>query len=196
MRKWDQEPKKPHATAYIDRRQLILGTLTLLCMAALMIVGLTPRTANAPDADPPAAQAGSDATALMTKDCQIIQTLTYTPCGHEITRRQSLPEELVGKGRTALETTYDQWQITSFAPAEVRMVQALDMHCPEHLVLMPDDSGTLCVFRNKYGDALALVSEMNILLEELPDAVQEELRPGKGFSTQEEIDLWLEANDS
>lgn len=196
MRKWDQEPKKPHATAYIDRRQLILGTLTLLCMAALMIVGLTPRTANAPDADPPAAQAGSDATALMTKDCQIIQTLTYTPCGHEIIRRQSLPEELVGKGRTALETTYDQWQITSFAPAEVRMVQALDMHCPEHLVLMPDDSGTLCVFRNKYGDALALVSEMNILLEELPDAVQEELRPGKGFSTQEEIDLWLEANDS
>ena len=196
MRKWDQEPKKPHATAYIDRRQLILGTLTLLCMAALMIVGLTPRTANAPEADPPAAQAGSDATALMTKDCQIIQTLTYTPCGHEITRRQSLPEELVGKGRTELETTYDQWQITSFAPAEVRMAQALDMHCPEHLVLMPDDSGTLCVFRNKYGDALALVSEMNILLEELPDAVQEELRPGKGFSTQEEIDLWLEANDS
>lgn len=196
MRKWDQEPKKPHATAYIDRRQLILGTLTLLCMAALMIVGLTPRTANAPEADPPAAQAGSDATALMARDCQVIQMLTYTPCGHEITRRQSLPEELVGKGRTELEATYDQWQITSFAPAEVRMAQALDMHCPEHLVLMPDDSGTLCVFRNKYGDALALVSEMNILLEELPDAVQEELRPGKGFSTQEEIDLWLEANDS
>lgn len=196
MRKWDQEPKKTHATAYIDRRQLILGTLTLLCMAALMIVGLTPRTANAPEADPPAAQAGSDATALLDKDCQVIQTLTYTPCGHEITRRQTIPEELVGKGRTELEATYDQWQITSFAPAEVRMAQALDMHCPEHLVLMPDDSGMLCVFRNKYGDALALVSEMNIPLEELPDAVQEELRPGKGFSTQEEIDLWLEANDS
>ena len=196
MRKWDQEPKKPHATAYIDRRQLILGTLTLLCMAALMIVGLTPRTANAPEADPPAAQAGSDATALMTKDCQIIQTLTYTPCGHEITRRQSLPEELVGKGRTELETTYDQWQITSFAPAEVRMAQALDMHCPEHLVLMPDDSGTLCVFRNKYGDALALVNELNIAVSSLPAAAQEDVEMGLGFDTPEEREMWLESVES
>ena len=76
------------------------------------------------------------------------------------------------------------------------MEQALNLYCPEHLVLMPDESGMLCIFRNTYGDALGLVTELNIPLAELPDAVQEELRPGKGFSTQEELDAWLEAAES
>lgn len=196
MRKWDKDPNKPAATVAYDRRQLILGSLTLLAIAALMIVGLTPRTASAPDEDPPAAQAGTDAAALLDESCQVIQHLTYTPCGHELTRRQSLPAELVGKGRADLEAAYDLWQVTSYASTEVKMEQAVDLYCPEHLVLMPDDSGMLCVFRNKYGDALALVTELNIPLTELPDAVQEELRPGKGFATQEEVDLWLEAMDS
>ncbi len=196
MRKWDKAPDKPDVKPVIDRRQLILGSLTLLCMAVLMIVGLTPRTATAPDADQTAEQAGTQSNVLLSGDCEVVQHLTYRPCGHSLTRRQTLPAELSGKDRAALEAAYDLWQVTSFSSGEVEMQQTVDLYCPEHLVLMPDDSGMLCVFRNKYGDALALVSEMNIPLEELPDTVQEELRPGKGFSTQEELDLWLEANDS
>ena len=194
MRNRDRESSQ--LTPLIDRRQLLLGSLTLLSMAVLLIIGLTPRTVAAPETDEPAAQAGAESNAVLAEDCQLIQTLSYQPCGHEVVRRQTLPPELSGQNRSALEAAYDTWQVTSFAADEVRMSQTLSLYCPEHLVLMPDDSGSLCVFRNKYGDALALVSEMNILLEELPDAVQEELRPGKGFSTQEEIDLWLEANDS
>mgnify|MGYP001042061460 CR=1 FL=1 len=197
MRQWDKQPDKNQVRALIDRRQLLLGSLTLLCMAALLIVGLTPRTASAPDvSDPSAAQVGADAAALLSADCQLIQHMTFTPCGHELTRRQSLPPELAGKGRADLEAAYDLWQVTSFAPGEVSMEQALPMYCPEHLVLMPDDSGMLCVFQNKYGDALGLVSELNLPLSELPDAIQEELRPGKGFSTQEELDAWLESAES
>lgn len=61
---------------------------------------------------------------------------------------------------------------------------------------MPDDSGHLCAFRNQYGDALALVKETGVLLTDLPDAYQEELRPGKGFDTEEALDLWLESIES
>lgn len=196
MKKKHQEQDKPVIRSTIDRRQLLLGSLTLLCMAALLIVGLTPRTVSAPEADQPATQAGVDAAALLQEGCQLIQHMTYAPCGHELTRRQSLPADLIGKGRADLEAAYDLWQVTSYAPTEVTMEQALNLYCPEHLVLMPDESGMLCIFRNRYGDALGLVSELNIPLAELPDAVQEELRPGKGFSTQEELDAWLEAAES
>ena len=196
MKKKHQEQDKPVIRSTIDRRQLLLGSLTLLCMAALLIVGLTPRTVSAPEADQPAAQAGVDAAAVLQEGCQLIQHMTYAPCGHELTRRQSLPDDLIGKGRADLEAAYDLWQVTSYAPMEVTMEQALNLYCPEHLVLMPDESGMLCIFRNRYGDALGLVSELNIPLAELPDAVQEELRPGKGFSTQEELDAWLEAAES
>lgn len=81
MRKWDQEQDKPAVKAVIDRRQLLLGTVTLLAMAALLIVGLTPRSADAPDAGPDAAQAGSDAAALLLETCQVVQHMTFTPCG-------------------------------------------------------------------------------------------------------------------
>lgn len=196
MRKWDKEPEKPAVKAMIDRRQLLLGTATLLAMAVLLIVGLTPRTAAAPEIEPDAAHVGADSAATLDAACQLVQHMTYAPCGHELTRRQALPPDLVGKTRADLEAAYDLWQITSFSATEATMEQALDMYCPEHMILMPDESGNLCVFQNRYGDALALVRELNVPLSELPDAYQEELRPGKGFDSQEELNLWLESIES
>lgn len=202
MRNWyepheENNPKDDKASVRVsmDRRAIFTGAALLLGMALLLTVGLTPRRAAAPD-EPNAAQAGVQTDALLAADCQIIQHLTYTPCGHELTRRQTLPPELAGQGREALEAAYDLWQVTSFSPTEVVMAQALDMYCPEHLVLMPDESGMLCVFENRYGDALALVNALNIPLSELPDDAQETLRTGLGFDSEEALNLWLESQES
>ena len=80
--------------------------------------------------------------------------------------------------------------------AEVVMEQTMALHCPQHVVLMPDESGMLCVFQNRYGDALALVKELDLLLTELPDNVQQAVRHGKGFDTIEALEKWLEGSDS
>ena len=118
-------------------------------------------------------------------------------CGsYHIYVRQSTIYVEPQKETCDLEAAYDLWQVTSFSSAEVEMEQALDMFCPQHMVLMPDESGMLCVFHNKYGDAYALVEEMDLPLSELPDSYQEELRPGKGFDTQDELAQWLESIDS
>lgn len=178
----------------VDRRQLLTGSAMLVGLALLLIVALTPKTAV--DDAPDAAQVRSDAQLTTSADCQILQHMTYTPCGHELTRRQVIPAELAGQNREALAAAYDAWQITSFASAEVAMEQTLALYCPEHVVLMPDESGMLCVFQNKYGDALALVKELDLLLTELPDSVQQAVREGKGFSTIEELEKWLEGADS
>ena len=196
MKHWEKKPDKPSVRAVIDRRQLILGMLTLLGMAVLLIVGLTPRSVSAPQTEPEAAQAGGDAALRLNADCQVVQRMIYAPCGHEMTRRQTLPSELAGKTRADLEAAYDLWQVTSFSPGEVTMERTLDLYCPEHYVLLPDESGMLCVFQNRYGDALALVKEMNVSLTELPDSYQEELRPGKGFDTLEMLTQWLESIES
>ncbi|MEG2702352.1 MAG: hypothetical protein RSA65_07025, partial [Clostridia bacterium] len=57
-------------------------------------------------------------------------------------------------------------------------------------------AGILCVFQNKYGDALALVNELELELSSLPAAVQEELRQGVGFATAGELEQWLESVES
>jgi len=76
------------------------------------------------------------------------------------------------------------------------VAQQPDIFCPDHLVLMPDATGRLCVFQNKYGDALALVSELETDVSTLPAALQEELAEGIGFPNAEELDKWLESAES
>lgn len=193
MRKWDK-PDNPGVM--ITRRQLLLGIGVLTAMAVLMAVGFTPRSADAPDISDTLTQVGSDAAAHLAENCKVIQHLTYAPCGHAMTRRQSLPQELIGKTRADAETAYEPFRITGFAPEELEMEQSLDMFCPEHVVLMPNESGVLCIFENRYGDALALVRELETLLKDLPDSYQEELLPGKGFDTLTELEGWLESIES
>ncbi len=178
----------------VDRRQLLTGGAMLLGMALLLIVALVPKSTA--DDVPDAAQVRSDAQMTTSADCQLIQHMSYSPCGHELTRRQLIPTELAGKDRGAIAVAYDAWRITSFASAEVVMEQTLSLYCPEHVVLMPDEGGMLCVFQNKYGDALALVKELDLLLSELPDNVQQAVRSGKGFASIEELEQWLEGADS
>lgn len=179
----------------VDRRQLLTGGAMLVGLALLMIVALAPKS-TVDDTPPETAQVRSDAQQTTNADCQIIQHMTYAPCGHDLTRRQVIPAELAGQNREVISAAYDTWQITSFASAEVVMEQTLALYCPEHVVLMPDEGGMLCVFQNKYGDALALVKELDLLLSELPDDVQQTVRTGKGFATIEELEKWLEGADS
>ena len=181
----DKKRKDSVIRATVDRAALLRGVLMLTALALLLCFGLKPSRAAAPDAEDGALTA-SDASAR----------LSFSPCGHEMTRRQRLPAELAGMTKDELAAKYDQWVITSFSPAQVSMARALALYCPEHVVLMPDESGQLCIFRNRYGDALALVRELGVPLSDLPDDVQEEVRPGLGFDDEVTLEKWLESVQS
>ena len=192
----DGEKKNENIKMMLNGRQLLLGLGTLGALAVLLAVGLAPDEAAAPGPEPSVAQVDSAAGVTLAADCQVVQHLIYTPCGHELTRRQPLPEELVGKGRAEAEAAYDLWQITSFSATELAMEQTMEIYCQEHQVLMPDASGVLCIFENRYGDALALVRSLDTPLSSLPESLQEELRQGKGFDSVEELERWLENAES
>ena len=191
MRHWE----RPAARAGITRGQLWMGIAVLLAMATVMAIALTPRQ-PVMESPEPLQEAGSAPSSVLSEKCQVVQTLTYAPCGHAITRRQALPPELVGKTREDAAYVYESFRITGFSAEEIEMEQALDMFCPEHVVLMPNESGILCIFENRYGDALALVRELETRLADLPDSYQEELRPGKGFDSLAELESWLESIES
>lgn len=192
----DKKRKDSVIRATVDRAALLRGVLMLTALALLLCFGLRPSRAAAPDAEDGALTA-SDASARLSAECELLQRVTFSPCGrHEMTRRQRLPAELAGMTKDELAAKYDQWVITSFSPAQVSMERALALYCPEHVVLMPDESGQLCIFRNRYGDALALVRELGVPLSDLPDDVQEEVRPGLGFDDEVTLEKWLESVQS
>lgn len=171
--------------------------MTALGMAALLIAAallLTPSAAT--DELPPAEAAGQAENITPEEGCELLQTLTYTRCEHTVTRRVTAPVEIYGKTLAEVEALYPEWRITEFSGRLIRMEQHAQLFCPDHMVLMPDGAGMLCVFENKYGDALALVSELNIAVRDLPAAAQEEVEMGLGFSTAEELEMWLESVES
>ncbi len=193
--------KKKLGKALPINRQVILGAVTLLAAAVLLIIGLYPRDAIAPeltDTAPPenAADMAGTQPSRVEAGCELIQQMTYSRCDHKVERRTPLPQELVGKTRQDVETAYEDWQITEFLPKRITMARLLSLYCADHAVLMPDESGVLGVFENKYGDAMAFVRTLDTRLDSLPESIQEEVRLGKGFDTLDDLVQWLESIES
>lgn len=194
--------KKRVGRALPINRQVILGAATLVVAAALLIIGLYPRNASAPDLDttlPPESAAADEAGTQPSRveaGCELVQLLKYSRCDHEVTRRTPLPQELVGKTRQDVESAYEGWQVTEFLPKRITMARLFPLYCSQHVVLMPDESGVLGVFENKYGDAMAFVRSLETNLDSLPESIQEEVRLGKGFDTLADLEQWLESVES
>lgn len=184
--------QKPH------RLWLQKNTAALLFGAAvlLLLVGGFLLTRGGNGEEIPSRQVSGADAVRVTDGAELMQTLTYTRCAHTVTRRVTAPVEVYGKTLEEVQSLYPEWQITSFSQSEVQMSQRPDMFCPAHLVLMTSPEGKLCVFRNKYGDALALEKVLSTEVSTLPAAAQEELSEGIGFSTDEELSGWLESVES
>ncbi len=184
-----------------ERTSLKRNTLLLLASAAVLLAIaaatlLLPGESTAPGELPPAKAVDAGDAAAVEEGCELLQTLTYTRCEHVVTRRVTAPVELYGKTLEEVEALYPEWRVTEFSPKLIKMEQKPDIFCPDHMVLMPNGAGMLCVFENKYGDALALVKELDLALDALPAAEQETLKRGVVFSTAEELEQWLESVES
>jgi len=174
-------------------RPLLIALFTLSALLVLTAL-LVPRSTS--DDPPPASEAGSVPETVLISGCELLQTFTYSRCEHTVTRRVTAPAELIGKNLKEVEALYPEWRITAFAPALVTMEQRPEIFCPDHLVVMKGGGNKVCVFENKYGDALALVRELTLDFDQLPAAVREEIEYGMGFSTAEELEMWLESVES
>ena len=146
----DKKRKDSVIRATVDRAALLRGVLMLTALALLLCFGLKPSRAAAPDAEDGALTA-SDASARLSAECELLQRVTFSPCGHEMTRRQRLPAELAGMTKDELAAKYDQWVITSFSPAQVSMERALALYCPEHVVLIVPGWGSMTRSRWRSG---------------------------------------------
>ncbi len=172
------------------------NTAALLMGAAVLLLLMGGFFATQRETEQPSQQVGGADAVRVAEGAELMQTFTYTRCTHTVTRRVTAPVELYGKTLDEVKALYPEWQISEFSAAEVRMAQRPDLFCPDHLVLMTGPQGNLSVYRNKYGDALALERELSTEAASLPAAVQESLAEGVGFTTEEEMNSWLESVES
>ena len=175
---------------------LLPGLVAVLLLASLLVLLFLPSKTAEDDTLPSASEADAVGETVLSASGELLQTFTYTRCEHTVTRRVTAPAELHGKNLREVEALYPEWRITAFSPALVTMEQRPEIFCPDHLVVMMSPSGAVCVFENKYGDALSMTRELSLQADQLPAAVREEVEHGIGFSTAEELEMWLESVES
>ena len=172
-----------------------LAWLTAAAVAAALL--LLPRDAQAPvqekaeDAPtPPAASVAGDGQRLK-KDCQIMQTMAFSRCGHSVTRRVTAPEALLGADFGAVRDYYEAWTVESFSPDKVAMQREIDLYCPMHAVLSVNDAGEAVLTWNVYGDGMAVEKTYALTLSDFSAGDRQALIRGIGFDSREEAEEWL-----
>lgn len=130
------------------------------------------------------------------ENCQLVQTIHYVRCGHDVTRRIAADREYVGASLAQMQEAFKDWSITSFAPTEIIMSCSLALYCPDHLVVMPDGEGMLGVYNNEYGDGYALKKQLLVPIGDLTEEMMTTIHLGVGFASMQEIESWLETLES
>ncbi|HML45302.1 MAG TPA: hypothetical protein PKE04_00970 [Clostridia bacterium] len=136
---------------------------------------------------------GATQPARIQTECVMRQTLNYQRCGHSVVRTLDVPAEWVGMDRAQMEEQLDMsWRITDFGPLRITMQRNLMLFCPQHWVLMPDETGRVCIWVNRYGEGMERVYETEWLLANMPETEGEQVRIGKAFDLLEEAEGFLE----
>ena len=177
---------------FFSRPLLMALTAMALLTASVLILASSKEEPSLLPVQP----AAQNAQTTLQEGADVVQTLVYSRCSHTVVRRFAAPTEAYGQTKDGLESLYPEWQLTELASKQLKMEKTLQLYCPDHMVLMPDEAGMLCVFQNKYGEAMALVRELGIPVKQLPAAAQEEVEMGLGFANPEDMDLWLESVES
>ena len=128
---------------------------------------------------------------VVAQDCALVQTLRFTRCQHQVTRRVKVTQNQVGLDRAGMEKRYADWQLQTFREDEIEMSRDLPLYCPMHYVLMASESGGLAVYQNRYGDAMAWLKTLPGAMSDYDAAMQEKLLLGIGFDTLEALETAL-----
>lgn len=124
---------------------------------------------------------------VVASDCLLVQTMRFTRCLHQVTRRVNVTQNAVGLDRAGLEKRYKEWQLETFSEGEVTMSKDVELFCPMHYVLMADESGGLAAYQNRYGDAMAWLETLPGAMSDYDAATQERLLLGIGYDSMEKL---------
>lgn len=143
---------------------------------------------------------GADLSERTGAGCYLHRTLYYAPCGHSVQRRDSLPAQLTGLSRAALEEALPGIlpgaSVTGFSSDEVDISVSTDIPCPLHWVLRAGEDGMLHVLQNRDGESLEEVRRTDIPASGVSGEERALLLEGKIFDDVQALEGYLESISS
>ena len=143
---------------------------------------------------------GADLSQRTGERCALHKTTCYAPCGHSVQQRMTLPAQLRGLTRTALEEALPGVlagaQVTGFSADEVDVSVSMEIPCPLHWVLVGGEEGMLCILQNRTGETLSVVRESDIPFSLVPKEDRDALAEGRIFDDVQVLEGYLESLSS
>lgn len=174
----------------------MMKKMAMICLISMaLLVGLSISSQSGTNEGGETLQEGSTDVATdqvkIRKDTNVIQTMIFSRCNHQVQRRISPPESLIGADFETVKKYYDLWNLASMTTNEVEMERNIDLFCPAHTVLSLDMSGQLVMAENRYGDGMAILKTYEW---KIPQEMRDSLIAGIGFDSREEAEKWLIEN--
>ena len=101
----------------------------------------------------------------------------YSTCGHVISSRASIPEEMVNLTKESVSEKYSEWEIEEFTTNQIVLMKAVDGFCNEHYLLIEEDESINLYILNEMGEK-KLKKTIDIVIEYLPETDKITLKNG------------------
>ena len=129
----------------------------------------------------------------ISPNCEFIQKIYYSKCGHTISNYLNLPKEMVNLTQDELKEKYSDWKIENFESNQVVLYKEMDSECGEHY-LLKDREGKIVIYKilNEDLQNLEEIEETDIYTEYLTDTDKLNIEKGIRVNGKQELNQLIE----
>lgn len=143
----------------------------------------------------PAENVSQDGDISILPTTDVLWLNTFTECVHEY--EIDSPGSILGLTESEITEKYPDFVVSVMTPESVRIERQIDGFCQSHLLLKSSGDNLLCIFRTDSETfVLKQESEIPFDLKALDPEVQAQLSKGIIFTTEDEINAFLEDKES
>lgn len=115
----------------------------------------------------------------------------YQDCGHTISGKASIPEEMVNLTKDEISQKYPGWELEQFSKDEVILYKEVDSFCGEHYFVTEED-GYISIYNIDEEENKKLKEKTNLSVEYLTETDKINLKNGIIIYGTEELNKLIE----
>lgn len=126
-----------------------------------------------------------------TPNTTLVLKKRYKKCGHEISSKTSLPEEMVNLTKDEIEEKYSNWELEEFGTKRIILSKKVDTFCGEHY-LLTEENGKIKIYTVDEEGNRGFKKVTDIEIEYLPETDRITLKNGIMVYGRENLNKILE----
>lgn len=127
----------------------------------------------------------------ITPKTTIIFNKYYKQCGHLISRKEEVTENMVNTAEEEFTNLYKDWNIEKFSSSEIILYKEFEGECGEHYIVKENED-LIYIYRKESDGNLTLIEKTEISTKYLPQIDREKLIDGVELNGKEELNSYIE----